>query len=84
MTDAQKLKEEIERAASTLGIAPSTLGERIGQGGQFYSRLCKGHRVWPETAEKARARISALISSTACELSHGGASDVVQEAGRAS
>ena len=56
------LKAEIEIAAKKLGIAPSTVGERAGQGGKFYSRLCEGKRVWPETAETVRNRILQMLS----------------------
>lgn len=58
MTDAQNLITEIENAATSLGIAPSTVGERAGQGGRFYARLKEGRRVWPETANKVRTWIS--------------------------
>lgn len=54
MTEAQTLIREIETAALDLGIAPSTVGERAGQGGHFYLRLKAGCRVWPETAAKVR------------------------------
>lgn len=56
------LKSEIEAAAKRLNIAPSTVGERAGQGGKFYSRLCEGKRIWPETAESVRKRISQMIT----------------------
>ena len=72
MTDAEQLKSDIERCARLLGLAPSTVGERIGQGGRFYARLCEGKRVWPETAEKARNAMADLISMRSCDPSHGG------------
>ena len=50
----------IDSAAATLGVEPTTIGERAGQGGQFYWRLCNGKRVWPETADKVRDRIAAM------------------------
>lgn len=59
MTEAQALLHEIKAAAADLGIAPSTVGERAGQGGHFYRRLNEGKRIWPETAEKVRAWIAA-------------------------
>lgn len=52
------LSVEMEAAAARLGIEPSTLGERAGQGGRFYSRLKDGKRVWPETAAKVREWIA--------------------------
>lgn len=58
MNEAQALLQEIKEAALDLGIAPSTVGERAGQGGHFYRRLNEGCRVWPETAQKVRAWIS--------------------------
>lgn len=57
------LREEIEAAAERLGIAPSTVGERAGQGGKFYERLCQGKRVWPETAQKVLEKIGQMASS---------------------
>ena len=57
-----QLKAEIEAAAEALGIAPSTVGERAGQGGRFYKRLCDGKRVWPETAQAVRARLHEMLS----------------------
>ena len=80
MTEADKLKQEIEDCAAKLGIAPSTLGEKIGQGGRFYARLSRGHRVWPETAEKARKRMSDLLAPSGCEVSHSPDSDSFQGA----
>jgi hypothetical protein len=54
------LRAEMEAAAARLGIEPSTLGERAGQGGRFYARLKDGKRVWPETAAKVRDYIARL------------------------
>lgn len=62
MDHAAHLKTEIEAAASALGLAPSTVGERAGQGGKFYARLCEGKRVWPETAEAVRLKIQQMLS----------------------
>lgn len=62
-TTSEALRAEIEAAASRLGIAPSTVGERAGQGGKFYERLCDNKRVWPETAQKVRERIAQMLSS---------------------
>jgi hypothetical protein len=62
MDTAQKLKAQIEEAAATLGLKPSTIGERAGQGGRFYARLCSGKRVWPETAAAVVAKIEQMIS----------------------
>lgn len=58
MTLTDTLRAEMEAAASRIGIEPSTLGERAGQGGRFYARLKEGKRVWPETAEKVRKWIA--------------------------
>lgn len=74
-TDTSQLKAEIEAAANALGIAPSTLGERAGQGGHFYRRLCAGKRVWPETADKVRAFIAA-------QSAHGAEPDAGQAEGQ--
>lgn len=63
MTQAQELIKDIEDAAHLLGLAPSTIGVRSGQGGRFYARLKAGKRVWPETAEKVRAAIEQMKSS---------------------
>ena len=60
MNEAQALLHEIEAASADLGIAPSTVGERVGQGGHFYRRLKNGCRVWPETAAKVRVRLIEL------------------------
>lgn len=62
MNVAQQLKTELENAAAELGMAPSTLGEKTGQGGHFYRRLCDGKRVWPETADAVRRQIEILRS----------------------
>ena len=71
MTEAQSLLAEIEAVAAALNISPSTVGERAGQGGRFYSRLKAGKRVWPETAERVRAELARMRASE-CEKSHGG------------
>ena len=52
MTTTHEIIGAIENAAARLGIAPSTVGQRAGQGGHFYARLKAGKRVWPETAQK--------------------------------
>lgn len=63
MDTRNKLIFAIEDAASALGISPSTVGERAGQGGQFYARLKEGKRVWPETAEKVLSAIKTMRTS---------------------
>lgn len=60
MDTAQTLKTDIEATAQLLGISPSTVGARAGQGGHFYKRLCLGKRVWPETALTVQMRLSEL------------------------
>ena len=62
MSKHPKLLAAIEAAASEIGLAPSTVGERAGQGGRFYSRLKSGCRVWPETEQQVRERILAMLS----------------------
>jgi ribosomal protein L19E len=69
MSDTQSLLAEIEATAALLGIAPSTVGERAGQGGHFYRRLRAGKRVWPDTARKVRGEL-ARMRRAACEDSH--------------
>lgn len=49
----EELIETLEAVAPKLGLSPGTLGERAGQGGQFYRRLKNGKRSWPETVNKA-------------------------------
>ena len=61
MTRKQSLAEFIADAAVRLGVSPSTVGGRAGQGGRFYDRLIAGARVWPETDAKVRARISQML-----------------------
>lgn len=79
MTQSKQLQIEIEAAAEAMGISPSTLGERCGQGGQFYARLVNGKRIWPETAQKVRDKIKLLKTDSdaakcaACDTSHGAA-----------
>lgn len=58
--NTQTLISEIEATAAELGIAPSTVGERAGQGGQFYKRLCEGKRVWPDTAEAVLTKLGTM------------------------
>ena len=58
LTDTQKLALEIEAVAEVHNIAPSTVGERAGQGGQFYSRIKAGKRAWPETIQAVRAKLA--------------------------
>lgn len=65
MSSTTQLKLEIEQTAQKLGIAPSTVGERAGQGGRFYARLCEGKRVWPETAAAVRSKLDQMRSSAA-------------------
>lgn len=64
MDTQHDLASEIETAAASLGISPSTLGARAGQGGRFYVRLKDGKRVWPETAAKVREWIAAHIGAS--------------------
>lgn len=58
MDNTSNLITEIEQAAARLNVAPSTIGERAGQGGRFYTRLKSGARIWPETAAKVRGWIA--------------------------
>jgi hypothetical protein len=58
MEQTSQLIAEIETAAARLGLAPSTVAERAGQGGRFYARLKDGARCWPDTAAKVRAWIA--------------------------
>ena len=62
MSTTDTLRAEIEATAATLGISPRTVGERAGQGGKFYDRLCEGKRVWPETAAKVRVRLAEMVA----------------------
>lgn len=62
--DTQTLIAKIEATATILGIAPSTVGERAGQGGHFYSRLKSGARVWPETAARVLDRLAQMSSQS--------------------
>jgi hypothetical protein len=74
MNDTEKLRADMEAAAIVLGIAASSIGEKAGQGGQFYGRVKRGCRVWPETAARVRGKIAALKSELpvgSCDLSHG-------------
>lgn len=63
MTDTETLMREIEACADRLGISPSTVGEKAGQGGHFYKRLQQGKRIWPETAAKVRLKIQSFNNS---------------------
>lgn len=62
MSKHPELIAEIEDVARLLGIKPSTVGERAGQGGKFYSRLVEGARVWPETEAAVRKRLQQLTA----------------------
>jgi len=59
-TLSASLAAEIEAVAARLGLSPSTVGKRIGQGGRFYMRLKAGNRIWPETDATARQRLREL------------------------
>jgi hypothetical protein len=61
-TTTDQLRAEIEATAAALGLSPSTVGERAGQGGRFYKRLCEGKRVWPETAQSVMDKLSQMRS----------------------
>jgi hypothetical protein len=58
-----QLKAEIDSAADALGVAPSTVGERAGQGGRFYSKLSDPTvRVWPETLLLVSGRVQQMMA----------------------
>lgn len=65
MTENDDLIRALEEASLVLGIAPSTVGQRVGQGGRFYARLKAGKRVWPETARAVRLKIDSLLRDAA-------------------
>ena len=71
MSDTDNLISEIEATAWVLGLSPSTIAERAGQGGKFYARLTAGKRSWPETVAKVRASLEA-------QLSHAGKPGLIQ------
>lgn len=73
-TDAQQLRAEIEATARKLDLAPSTVGERAGQGGRFYQRLVEGKKVWPDTAHRVRLRLAEMER----DASHGGGGGLPQ------
>lgn len=58
------LADEMQAAASGLGISITTMGARVGQGGKFYERLRSGKRVWPETVEKVRSKMRDLVGES--------------------
>lgn len=81
-TETEQLITEIEAVAVSLGISPSTVGERAGQGGRFYARLKSGARAWPETIRSVRNKIAEMqeaVLSSGCDISHGCNATTVQE-----
>jgi hypothetical protein len=66
----EQLAAEVADTAAALGIAVTTLGRRLGQGGMFHARLVAGKRVWPETAAAVRKKLHEMLSNTACDNSH--------------
>lgn len=62
MITTEQIIAAIEAKAGETGLKPSTIGERAGQGGQFYSRLKRGARVWPETADAVMKRLEQIES----------------------
>ena len=86
MHTTQHLVAEIEAVAKIIGKAPSTVGEKAGQGGRFYDRLVKGKRVWPETAAKVLSNLAAIkaefeAGADSREASHGNTAPQVQGVG---
>lgn len=75
MTNSHELASEIEAAAASLGISPSTIGARAGQGGRFYIRLKDGKRVWPETASKVREWIAQHLALARLSSQHASNTD---------
>ena len=72
MITTEQIISAIEAKADELGKSPSTIGEKTGQGGQFYARLKSGSRVWPETAEAVMHRLAQIQSpSSGPSLSEG-------------
>lgn len=70
-SEIQQLITDIEAAAVKLGLSPSTIGERAGQGGMFYDRIKSGARAWPETIASVREKIGRMVGETVhCEKSH--------------
>jgi len=66
----EHLRVEFERTATDLGLAFTTLGRMVGQGGGFHARLAAGKRMWPETAEAVWNRLQALRAEAGWEVSH--------------
>lgn len=71
MNSTEHLKSEIERVSVETGLAPTTIGRMVGQGGHFYNRLCEGKRVWPETADSVLEKLE-HIKSPSSDASTGG------------
>lgn len=61
MITTEQLIAAIEAKATEAGLSPSTVGEKTGQGGQFYARLKDGKRVWPDTAERVMERLEQMV-----------------------
>ncbi len=49
-----EFREHIEWGAEKLGMSPSTLCRKAGQGGHFYRRLCDGKGFLTDTEDKVR------------------------------
>ncbi|MCD1621124.1 hypothetical protein K7H20_24100 [Salipiger manganoxidans] len=64
-TPVDQLRAEIEATARLLGLSPSTVGERAGQGGRFYTRLTEGKKVWPETVAAVTAKLQEMRANAA-------------------
>ena len=52
--------KEVEAVSAETGLAPSTIGKLIGQGGNFYDRLQSPARMWPETMAQIKERLDQL------------------------
>lgn len=68
MKTSAELLKKIDAASAKLGIKPSTVGERAGQGGQFYARLTRGCRIWPETFDRVVERVDQMLKEHAAQV----------------
>ncbi|WP_386681903.1 hypothetical protein [Loktanella sp. R86503] len=88
MANTHEIITKLEEAAVEFGVKPSTIGEKIGQGGQFYARLLNGKRCWPETYAKVDLGLRLmrengdinLPNGWSRDLSHGNAANGLQDA----
>ncbi len=61
MTPRDQIIRELDLASDLTGWSQNYICKQIGKSGDYYTRMKKGARIWPETYEDMSDRLQKLL-----------------------